>query len=690
MKHYWKVLLVGLVMVFWVLSLPALTEEQKRAVTVNDMDSFKRVGNPVISPDGKKIAFTVGFYCKEKNKRSSDIYIMDINGKNMRKLTAHPGIESDISWSPDSRKIAFSADREEKKSQIYIIDISGGEGEKLTDISTGATSPRWSPDGRWIAFYSSVGQLYSDEFKKELGDVRYITHLRYYHFRSWDDGKRKRIFIVPSDGQEKPVQLTRGECADEGDFSMTWSPDSNEIAFVSNRDPEWWNTINTDVYTVSVPGGKIKQITKNRGPDHNPAYSPDGKYIAFRSIFTYNYESENYKVVAAKRDGQLAGKVLTEKLDRSVRRFKWSPDSRKIYFLYGTHGVYNIKAIPVQGGTFQDIMIGRFVIRDWDLTPGGKKFIVLKGDDVNQMELFSYRNNWKKLTAFNDPIMKQFYTQPVEEMWVQSEDDAKIQTWIIKPVGFEKGKKYPMIFSIHGGPHGMSTINYRFYFQLWAANGYVVVYSNPRASLGYGETFSRQIWEEWGGLCYRDLMRVVDAVLERGWVDEKRMGVIGGSFGGYMTNWIIGQTRRFSAAVTVAGISNLTSFYGTTDEQFFPEIEFKGGPWENSKIYVKHSPIWYAKNFKTPTMVIHGQYDFRVRIEQAEQMFTALQKQKVPSVYAWFPDEGHGVRKPVHRKLYYKVILDWFDHFLKGNPSRYLEMAAQKGENSEKEKAPKK
>jgi dipeptidyl aminopeptidase/acylaminoacyl peptidase len=686
MKHNWKILFVLLVMVFWGLSVPGLAGEQKRAVTVDDMHSFKRVGSPVISPNGKKVAFTVSFYCEKKKKRFSDIYIMDIDGRNMRKLTAHPAIESGISWSPDSRKIAFSSAREDKKSQIYIIDITGGEAEKLTDISSGASSPRWSPDGKWIAFYSSVGQLYADEFKKELGDVRYLTHLRYYHYRSWDDGKRRRIFVVPSKGKEKPMQLTRGECADEGDFSMTWSPDSKEIAFVSNRDPDWWNTINTDIYTVSVPDGKIKKITKNRGPDHSPAYSPDGKYIAFRSIFTYNYESENYKVVAAKRDGEFAGNVLTEKLDRSVRRFKWSPDSKKLYFLYGNHGVYNIKAVPVQGGEFQDIMMGRYVIRGWDLTADGKNFIVLKGDDLNRNELYSYVKKWKKLTAFNDPIMEQFYTQPVEEIWVQSEDEAKIQAWIIKPVGFEKGKKYPMILSIHGGPHGMSSISYRFYFQLWAANGYVVVYSNPRASLGYGEKFSRQVWEEWGGLCYRDLMRVTDAVLELGFVDEKRMGVTGGSFGGYMTNWIVGQTQRFAAAVTVAGLSNLTSFYGTTDEQFFPGTEFKGAPWENSKIYIKHSPIWYAKNFKTPTMIIHGQYDFRVRIEQAEQMFTALQKQKVPSVYVWFPNEGHGVHKPVHRKLYYKMILDWFDRFLKGKPSHYLEMAAKKGEDDKKKK----
>lgn len=664
------------VSLLFLMSSVFLSAGQKRAITIDDMYRFKSVGSPVISPDGKLVAFTMSYYTTgEEITRCGDIWVMDIDGKNMRKLTAHPAVESGVSWSPDSTRIAFSARRNDKKSQIYIINISGGEADQLTTIKTGASNPLWSPDGKWIAFYSNVGQLYSDEFKKELGDVRYITHLRYYHVRSWDDGERRRIFAVPVEGGKDPIQLTKGECADEGDNSMAWAPDSKEIAFVSNRDPQWWNSIDTNIYTVSVPEGKIAQVTVNRGPDHSPAYSPDGKYLAFRSIFTYNYESENYKIVVRKRGGEEKGKPLTTALDQTVREFKWSPDSKTIFFRYAYNGLYNIKSVPVSGGSFKDVVTGRFVISSWDVAKDGKTFVVSKSDDISQTELFSFRKKWKKLTGFNDAFMAQLHTMPVEELWVQSENEFKIQTWIIKPVGFETGKKYPMVLSIHGGPHGMYTIMYRSYFQYLAANGYVVVYSNPRASLGYGETFSRQVWQEWGGLGYRDLMRVTDAVIKLGFVDEKRMGVTGGSYGGYMTNWIIGQTDRFAAAITSAGISNLTSFYGTTDEQFFPEAEYKGTPYDQKELYIKHSPIWYAKNFKTPTMIIHGQYDFRVRLEQAEQMFTALQKQNVPSVYVYFPDEGHGVRKPVHRKLYYRVILDWFDRFLKGKPSHFLKNA---------------
>lgn len=671
-----KIILWGIILITCTLFSEAAG---KQKLTVDDMFAFKEVDRPVVSPDGKLIAFTIEYYCPHEKKRFGDIYLIDMDGRNRRRLTAHPAVESGMAWSPDSRRIAFSAQRECKKSQVYIIGIDGGEAVRLTDMESGARSPRWSPDGRWIAFYSSQGEKYSKELKEELGDVRYLTHLRYYHYRSWDDGKRQRIFIVPADGSKEPIQMTDGDCSDEGDFAMAWSPDSREIAFVSNRDKEWWNSIDTNIYSVSVPDRKIKQLTLNRGPDHSPAYSPDGRYIAYRSIFTYNYESENYKVVVTERDGSRA-KVLTEKLDRSVRSFRFDPGGRSIYFLFGSEGVYHIKKVPLSGGSFKDVVTGRHVIRGWDMTPDGRTLVLLRGDDIRQPELYTFRNNLRKITSVNDAVMARFYTQPVEEIRVTSTDNTPVQGWLIKPVDFNPGQKYPLILSIHGGPHGMSTIGYRFYFQLLAANGYVVLYTNPRASLGYGEKFSRQIWEDWGGQCYRDVMAAVDSVLQKGYIDEKKMGVTGGSFGGYMTNWIVGQTDRFAAAVTVAGLSNLTSFYGTTDEQFFPEAEFKGKPWENREVYLKHSPIWYAGRFKTPTMLIHGQFDFRVRTEQAEQMFTALQKQGVPSVYVWFPDEGHGVRKPVHRKLYYKLILDWFGHYLQGKPAKYPDMVAG-GEN---------
>lgn len=666
--------------VLWILSILCsawLGAADPVPVSVEDQHAFRTTGQPAVSPDGKTIAFTIGYYDPEKKTNLGDVYLMDADGNNQRRLTTHPAVERGLTWSPDSKRLAFSASREEKTSQIYVIDPAGGEAVKLTSLEQGASDPVWSPDGRWIAFYSSSGQQYSDEFKKELGEVRYLTHLRYTHNRTWDEGKRRRIFIIPADGGSAPRQLTKGECSDEGDTGLAWSPDSREIAFVSNRDPEWWNSIDTNIYTVSITDGTLRQITTNRGPDHDPAYSPDGSRLAWRSIFTYNYESENYKLVAAGRDGANP-RPLTEDLDRSVDSFLWASDSQNLYILYGTEGRQHVRSVPAAGGPGRDILTGRHTLSGLTRPAGGSALFFRLGDDLNQPEIHRWDGRLHRLTSVNDGIMARFLVQPAEEVWFTSPDGTRVEGWIIKPVNFEKGRQYPMILSIHGGPHGMSSIGYNYTFQLWAANGFVVFYTNPRASLGYGEKFSRDIWEDWGGRCFQDIMAGVDHVLQMGFVDPKRLGVTGGSFGGYMTNWIVGHTNRFAAAVTVAGISNLTSFYGTTDEQFFPEAEFKGGPWDNPEVYRKDSPVWYAKDFKTPTMIIHGEFDFRVRTEQAEQMFTALQKQKVPSVYVWFPDEGHGVSKPENRKLYNRMMLDWFGHYLQGKPSRFQEMAGRR------------
>jgi len=657
-------------------------ETQKRAVSVDDLNALSRVGQPLVSPDGRFAAFTVSRYCEKKKRRVGDIHVVDLASGKSRRMTTHPGVESGITWSPDAKAIAFSARREGKTSQIYVLPLDGGEARCLTRLDSGASNPAWSPDGRWLAFHSAIGELYPEAMRKELGDVRYLTHLRYTHSRRWDNGKRRRIFVVPLDGSAEPRQLTRGACSDEGDFDFAWSPDSREIAFVSNRDPEWWNSIDTNIYVVSLADGKTRQVTQNPGPDHDPAWSPDGRHLAWRSIFTYNYESENYKLVAADPRGK-ARRVLTGSLDRSVSSLRWSPRGKSIRFLFGNEGAHCLAEVPATGGRLRRILTGRHVVYGWDQTPDGRALVLLRGDDTHAMELhLLQRGRLRQLTHVNDQAMAARIVRPAEAFWFKASDGARIQGWIVKPVGFKPGEKYPMILSIHGGPHGMSTLNYRFSFQLWAANGYVVVYTNPRASLGYGEAFSRAIWRDWGGQVYRDIMGAVDHVVKMGFVDEKRLGVTGGSFGGYMTNWIVGHTDRFSAAVTVAGLSNLVSFYGTTDEQFFPEAEFKGPPWKEKQVYIEQSPLWYAKNFKTPTMIIHGQYDFRVRTEQAEQMFTALQKQGVPSVYVWFPDEGHGVREPVHRRLYERLLLDWFDRYLKGKPSHFRELMQKKSDTS--------
>ena len=652
------------------LLLPLLCAAQEGPLLApDDHLNLVSVGTPRVSPDGRWIAYSVSRFDAERGKNDSDIYLIPFEGGEARRLTTHPGSESDYVWNPDSHRIAFAASRDGDSDQIYVIDIDGGEARRLTDMESDAYGPAWSPDGTMLAFYSDVGDLYTAEEREALGDVRYIRHLRYYHRRTWDDGARPRIFVMPAEGGEAR-RLTDGECADEGDHSLAWSPDSREIAYVSNRAGEWWNSIDTNVYVVDVVSGESRQVTTNPGPDHNPAFSPDGGSIAYLASYEYNYEAENYRIHVVPRGGG-GGEplVLTGSLDRHINAFAWGPGGERIYFTAGSEGDYNIRFVETAApDLFHDVTAGHQVIRRWSLVDNDR-FVMLRATDVEDNEIYTLvGGQLNRLTTDANAFYAGYQIQPCEEIWIEAEDGARMQGWLIKPVGYQEGRSYPLILSIHGGPQGMSTPTLRFEFQLLANRGYAVLFTNPRGSRGYGQLFTDQINQDWGGLCYRDLMRFVDHVVETGIADPEKLGVMGGSFGGYMTNWIIGHTDRFAAAVSVAGLSNLVSFFGTTDEQFFIEKDMGGLPWRNREVYLGNSPLWHADNFSTPTMVIHGQYDFRVRTEQGEQIFTALQKMGVPSSYVWFPNEGHGVRQPIHLALYYRLKLEWFDHWLRGIP----------------------
>ena len=656
---------VALIAVFTVIALSHAVAEE-RVLKPEDHYKVTSVGSPAVSPDGKWIAYSISKYNEKSDKRESNIYLQPFTGGEPLQLTALPGSESGYTWHPKGNKIAFSSSREGKKSQIYVIDIRGGEAIKITDSESGASSPAWSPDGTMISFYSSVGQLYTKEEKKAFGDVHYAKHLRYYHLGpGWDKGKRRRIFVVSAEGGEAR-QLTAGECADEGDHSKVWSPDSKEIAYVSNREKEWWNTIDTNVFIVNVKTGESRKVSDNIGPDHSPAFSPDGKWLAWRGSFEYNYESENYKILLQPRNGS-EYKILSDKLDRNIRNFQWAPDGETIYFSASDRGTRHIQSLNInQPNVFQPVTQGNMQIRSWTVVNNGT-FALLKGDSSTSYDLFTLSDGtWNQLTTDGNDWWKGIALQPAEEFWVTTKDGAKVQGWLIKPKGYEAGKKYPMVLSIHGGPHGMYAPGLNFEWQMLAQQGIAVMFTNPRGSDGYGQAFADTIHEDWNTAPFTDLMACVDYAVEKGIADAEKLGVMGGSYGGYMTNWVIGNTPRFKSAISVAGLSNMVSFYGTTDEQFFAEKEMAGTPWSNKEAYLFNSPLWHAEKFVTPTMVIHGENDWRVRPEQGRQLFTALQKMGVESSYVEFPGEQHGIRGREHRTLYYRLKLDWFGHWLQG------------------------
>jgi len=652
-----------------VLVAPLIDAAEPPALTPADELGLVSVGAPEVSPDGMWVAYSVSRYCSESEKRVGDIFLVPFAGGAPRQLTNASGVETGYSWSPDSSTVAFAAERDDdQKSQVYAIRIDGGEARRITDLETGAKDPRWSPDGKLIAFTSSVGELHTEEQREAFGDVLYAVHPRFYHLgRGWDDGSRKRIFVVPAEGGEAR-QLTDGECADEGDHSWAWSPDSTEIVYVSNRSPEWWNTIDTNIYVVDIASGESRQLTTNVGPDHSPVFSPDGKYIAHRASYEYNYESENYKIHVVPRNGGEA-RVLTRALDRNVRAIAWGPASQRIYFTASSHGARNLHWVAIdQADEFHDVTTGanqifRFRVVDTD------RFVLHASTDVIPTEVWTLINGeQRQLTREASAWWADRQVSPSEEIWIESTDGARVQGWLIKPVGYEKGSRVPLILNIHGGPHGMYSPSFRFDYQLLANHGYAVLYTNPRGSDGYGQAFADAIHGDWHTKPMADLMAFVDHVVEMGVAEPEALGVTGGSYGGYMTNWIIGHTDRFAAAISSAGLSNMVSFSGTTDEQFFSEKEMGGVPWESRETHLSNSPLWAAESFRTPTMVLHGSDDWRVRPEQGVQLFVALQKEGVPSVYVEFPGEQHGLKEPEHRVLQYRLKLEWFDHWLQDEP----------------------
>jgi len=647
---------------------PLLHADQPPILQPADELEMVTVGEPAVSPDGEWVAYSVSRYCSDLEKKVGDIFLVPFAGGDPRQLTNDPGVETGYSWSPDSSTVLFSAQRgADEKRQIYAIRIDGGEAKRVTDIASGAADPRWSPDGKLIAFTSAVGDLYTDEQRAAFGDVRYAMHPRFYHLgRGWDDGTRKRIFVVPAQGGEVR-QLTDGECADEGDHSMEWSPDGTEIAFVSNRSPEWWNTIDTNIYVVNVASGETRQLTANPGPDHSPVFSPDGKLIAYRASFEYNYESENYKIHVVPRAGGET-RVLAPMLNRNVRAIAWGPASDRIYFTDSSEGARDLRWVgldqpeAIHDLTVNDIISSFSVVDD-------QRFVFSAATDIRPAEIFSLADgSTRQLTDEASLFWDDRRVSPSQEIWIDTADGDRVQGWLILPVGYEQGTRVPMILSIHGGPHGMSTPAFRFDFQLWANHGYAVLFTNPRGSDGYGQAFADAIHGDWHTKPFADLMAFVDHVVAMGVADPAALGVTGGSYGGYMTNWIIGHTDRFAAAVSHAGLSNMVSFFGTTDEQFFAEKEMDGVPWESREQYFSNSPLWAAEAVTTPTMFLHGNDDWRVRPEQGVQLFIALQKEGVPSVLVNFPGEEHGIKGPEHRVVRSRLMLEWFDHWLEGEP----------------------
>ncbi len=665
------------------LASAALVLAQKRPFDVNALMELKRIGDPQISPDGNLVSFTVQSVDVAANKKPQQIWTVPIAGGTPRQITRDGESNSRARWAPDAKRIAYVSDRS-GTSQIWMMDPDGSNAKQVTFLSTEADGVMFSPDGKNLLFTSEVypecgaddgcnrRNLEADRNSKV--HARIYTELLYRHWTQWQSKRRVHLLVIPVTGGAAK-DLTPGN-RDVPPFSLGGpddydiAPDGQEVCYSVNTNTVPAASTDSDLFVVPVNGGETRKITFNPGADSGPKYSPDGRYLAWRSQKRAGYESDRWELMVLER---ATGKVtpVTASMDRQVNSFTWSPDSANLFFTTGDRGRQGISLISVNGGAVHAVAGGDNELDDMQLTRDGKTMVYMQMTGASPNEIYRAASTGGApvaLTHLNDGVLNAHQTMPLEEFWVTSPDNTRIHSFLVKPYGFEPGKKYPVMMMIHGGPQGAwgHAWSYRWNQQVFAAAGYVVVMPNPRGSIGYGQKLTDEINSDWGGHAFEDIMAVTDYVVSNlPYADSSKLTAAGASYGGYMIDWLLGHTQRFKAMVTHDGVYDLPSMFGATEELWFPLWEFGGPPWEKPEVYEKWSPSQYVKEFRTPTLVIHGEQDFRVPYTQGLQLFTALQMQKVPSKLLLFPDEGHWVLKPQNSVLWYRTVIDWLDSWVK-------------------------
>jgi len=657
---------------------------QKRAFTLEDLYRVKAISDVRISPDAKSVAYVVAESDLARAKRTGHVWVMDIDGKNARQLTFSPKGEESPRFAPDGKSLLMISSRDGAPN-LYRLPLNGGEATRLTNISGGVSEPLWSPDSKWIAFSTDVyPECGKDEACNEKTREKWSSgalkahmadNLLYRHWTDWKDGTRTHIFIVNADGTDLR-DLTPGDFDSPtfqlgGPIQYDFSPDSSELAFVSNRDKTPASSTNNDIWTISLrdPQAKPRNITaSNPAYDGSPQYSPDGKFIAYRMQKQPGYESDLFRIAVYDR-ATGSSTVLTESFRNWVDAFRWAPDSKSIFFTGPVEGQNPIFRLDLDSRNITQVLADK-AIDEFDFTRDAKRMVYLRRSTGEPPEIFSTdltaarASTPRRLTGVNEALASEVDIRPAETMWVEGAGGAKIQVFIVKPHGFDPARKYPLILNVHGGPQSQWMDAFRGDWQVYPGAGYVVAFANPHGSTGYGQEFTAEISGDWGGAVFEDLMKVTDALEKLPYVDRNRMGAMGWSFGGYMMNWFEGHTDRFKAIASMMGLFDLRSFYGATEELWFPEWDLKGQPW-SSDVYEKWSPSNYVKNFKTPALVITGERDYRVPYTQSLQFFTALQKMNVPSKLIVYSNAGHWPNW-YEMALYYTAHLEWFNKYLGG------------------------
>jgi len=653
-----------------VLAFATIAAAQTRSLRVDDMFALKDVGDPRLSPDGAWVAYTVGGMDAKADESDTDVYLVPFSGRDPIRVTTSKKPESSPRFSPDGRTLAFLSGRDGKKAQVWILDRRGGEAVKLTDLKGGVSSFTWSPDSRRLAIVApdpdpDAPEEADDRPPAEKKPPRPIV-IRRLQFKRDGQGYlrelRNHIHVFDVQGKTS-LQVSSGAY---DDAAPAWSPDSQWIAFSSNRSPDPDASRNSDIYVVAAGGGEPpRPVAADPRSAATPVFSPDGRTIAFvsggdpRDMW---YGTNHLAVVPAAGGDATA---LTASLDRDVSRPRFSPDGRWIYFLLEEGGNSHLARIPAAGGPVERVVAGERDIEAFDLGPKGE-IVVLEGqlDRPAEVSAVDSGGRLRRLTHVNDEFLRGIRLGRVERFKAKGADGTIIDGFLTYPPDAPPGHKLPAVLRIHGGPVSQFSTRFSFEWQILAANGYAVIAGNPRGSSGYGLAFSRAIWADWGNKDFDDVMAAVDHVVQMGVADPERLGVGGWSYGGILTDNVITRTGRFKAAISGASEANYLSNYGTDHYQYEWETEL-GLPWRNVERWVRMSPWFRVDKITTPTLLMGGSEDMNVPLLNSEQLYQALRRLGVPSELVIYPGQTHGIRRPSYVKDRYERYVAWYDKYLK-------------------------